>query len=403
MKNYVFVLLIIPFFAVSQVGINTSSPKAQLDIVSNSPDVPLGIDGILIPRIHQFPADPPTKDQHGMLVFLNSKVTTQKSGFYFWNNDSLKWEAISGNASENFYKPATTASPNNITDALFRTGNVGIGTQEITSKLQVALNSSADAAIKKGLEVDNNNPTVDNFTTYGIISDNRSATNGNKYGIKNNVGGTGIGIHYGIFNETYQNTGTNDIYGIFNRVGMTLGAKSSNFGIYSVIGNDTSLGTIYGLYSVAQGSSTAKVYAGYFVGKVGIGRTPQDEYILPETKGSAGQTLILDTQGNANWTYPHIQNYVSTTSSSGDFIITDDVGTLRINNEVSQIIIPPANINKGRIIYLMGWDGISNKNLIFSNADNLYDIRNKVNVTSIGANQVYTIQSAGNRWILLNR
>ncbi|WP_026839028.1 hypothetical protein [Gillisia sp. JM1] len=403
MKYYVFFLLFIPSFAFCQVGINTSSPKAQLDIVSNSPDSPLGIDGILIPRIHKFPADPPTKDQHGMLVFLNSILPIPKSGFYFWNNDLLKWEALSGNASENFYKPATTASPNNITDPLFRNGNIGIGTQDITSKLQIALNSSADAAIKKGLEVDNNNPTVDNLTTYGIISDNRSATNGNKYGFKNNVGGVGNGIHYGFFNETYQNTGTNDIYGIFNRVGMTLGAKSSNFGIYSIIGNETSLGTIYGLYSVAIGSSTAKVFAGYFVGKVGIGMTPQDEYIFPATKGSNLQILALDNTGNLNWTYPHFENYISTTSTIGDYVITDEVGTLRINNDVNQLLIPLANINKGRIIRLMGWNAIGTKNLIFSNADNLYDVKTNSTITTIGANQLYTIQSAGNRWILLDR
>jgi len=102
MKHYAFAFLLMPFFAICQVGINTSSPKAQLDIVSISPDNPLMIDGLLIPRIQKFPVDPPTKDQHGMLVFLTSTLPTQKSGFYFWNNDVLKWEALAGSASENF-------------------------------------------------------------------------------------------------------------------------------------------------------------------------------------------------------------------------------------------------------------------------------------------------------------
>ncbi|TVZ25202.1 hypothetical protein JM83_0103 [Gillisia sp. Hel_I_86] len=403
MKCYLIAFLSIPFLAVCQVGINTSSPKAQLDIVAISPDNPLMIDGLLIPRIQKFPMEPPAKDQHGMLVFLNSNVTTQKSGFYFWNNDSQKWEALSGNASENFYKPTTTVSPNNITDAIYRNGNIGIGTQDITSKLQIALNSTSEAAIKKGLEVDNNNPAVDNLTTYGIISDNRSATNGTKYGFKNNVGGIGTGIHYGIFNETYQNSGTNDIYGIYNRVGKTFGTNSSNYGVYSEIGQITGTGKIYGVYSVAYGSNPDKVYAGYFAGRVGIGNTPTEEYIFPATRGSNSQTLTLDSSGNMNWTYPNAQNYVTTGSATGDFVITEDVGTLRINNDLSQIIIPPANLNKGRIIRLIGWDGIGNKNFVFSNADNLYDVRNKVNVTGIGANQIFTIQSAGNRWILLNK
>lgn len=403
MKFYLFILLFLPFFAVCQVGINTSSPKAQLDIVSISPEKPLSIDGLLIPRIQKFPMIPPTKDQHGMLVFLNSAVSTPKSGFYYWNFDLLKWEALSGSASDNFYKPNTTVSPNNITDAIFRTGNIGIGTQDISSKLQIALNSSTDPAIKKGLEIDNNNPAADNITTYGIVSDNRSATNGNKYGFKNNVGGVGAGIHYGIFNETYQNSGTSDIYGIYNRVGKTFGTNSSNYGFYSEIGHSSGTGKIYGVYSVAYGSNADKVFAGYFAGRLGIGVTPTEEYIFPASKGNASQNLTLDTSGKMVWTYPNSLNYVTTGSATGDYVITEDVGTLRINNDVNQVVIPPANLNKGRIIILLGWEGIKNKNFVFSNADNIYDLRNNINIAFIEANQIFTIQSVGNRWILLNK
>ncbi len=403
MKFFLLISLILPFSLFSQVGINTSSPKAQLDIIASSIDNPLVIDGLLIPRLQKFPGNLPTKDQHGILIFLNANIGSQKSGFYYWNNDIQKWEPLAGAPTDNFYKPSTSVSPGNISDVMYRTGSIGIGTQDITSKLQILLNSTAEAAIKKGLEVDNNNPTVDNLTTYGIISDNRSATNGNKYGFKNNVGGIGTGIHYGIFNETYQNSGTNDIYGFYNRVGKTFGTNSSNFGIYSEIGQTTGTGKIYGVYSVAYGSNPDKVYAGYFAGRLAIGNTPLEEYIFPAVKGSASQILTLDASGNMNWSYPHVENYVSTGSATGNFLITDDVGTLRINNDLSQLIIPAANINKGRIIRLIGWDGIGNKNFVFMNADNLYDVRNNVTVTSIGANQVYTIQSAGNRWILLNK
>ncbi len=270
-------------------------------------------------------------------------------GFYYWNNTSQKWEAIGGISGSNFYKSGTTASPNNITDAIFRKGNIGIGTENITSKLQITLNADTDVSIKKVLEIDNSNPATDNLTTYGIISDNRSATNGNKYGIKNNVGGIGTGIHYGIFNEAYQNSGTNEIYGIFNRVGKTFGAKKSNYGIYNEIGTIEGQGTIYGIYSVAIGNSSAKVYAGYFAGKVGIGNTPLEEYIFPAVRGATDQILKLDSSGNLNWNYPNTQNYSTTGGATGDFVITDEIYTLRINNTISSITLPPANLNKGRI------------------------------------------------------
>jgi len=400
--NVFSVVFLLSFFAYSQVGINTSSPQAQMDIVSSSTANPSVIDGILIPRIEKFPSVNPGLNQNAMIVYLSKATGQNPTGFYFWNASEAKWVTISGNSFGNFYKPGTSINPNNISENIYRTGNIGIGTEIITAKLQIALNSSADLAIKKGLEVDNNNPATDNLTTYGIISDNRSATNGNKYGIKNNVGGMGIGIHYGIFNETYQNTGTNDIYGIFNRVGNTFGAKSDNYGIYSIIGSSTSLGTIYGIYSKAEGNGSANVFAGYFAGRLGIGRTKEEEYILPATRGSKGQVLILDNAGNANWTHPNSQNYSTTGGAVGEFVIAEDVYSLRINNGISNLVIPPANIYNGRILILIAWKGTGNKAFSFSNTDDIYDMVNDSSIASITGSQIMTIQSAGNRWILLD-
>jgi hypothetical protein len=400
--NVFLVVFLLGFFAYSQVGIGTSSPQSQLDIVSSSAANPTIIDGLLIPRIEKFPSVNPGLNQHAMLVYLSKSTGQNLTGFYFWNASDIKWETISGNSFGNFYKPGTNINPNNITDNMYRTGNIGIGTEVITAKLQIALNSQTDIAIKKGLEVDNNNPTIDNLTSYGIISDNRSATNGNKYGIKNNVGGLGIGIHYGIFNETYQSVGTNDIYGIFNRVGNTFGAKSDNYGIYSIIGSSTSLGNIYGIYSKAEGNSSAKVFAGYFAGRLGIGLTTAEEYILPATRGSKGQVLILDNAGNANWTHPNSQNYSTTGGAVGEFVITEEVYSLRVNNGISNLVIPPANINNGRIIILIAWKGTGIKAFSFSNTDDIYDMVNDSSILSITGSQIMTIQSAGNRWLLLD-
>ena len=385
----------------SQVGISTSNPQAQLDIVAGSPENPSVIDGILIPRVEKFPSTSPGMAQHGMMVFLKTAIPQFPVGFYYWNNTYQKWEAIGGISGSNFYKSGTTTSPNNITDAIFRKGNIGIGTETISAKLQIALNADTDVSIKKVLEIDNSNPATDNLTTYGIISDNRSATNGNKYGIKNNVGGIGTGIHYGIFNEAYQNSGTNEIYGIFNRVGKTFGAKKSNYGIYNEIGTIEGQGTIYGIYSVAIGNSSAKVYAGYFAGKVGIGNTPLEEYIFPAVRGATDQILKLDSSGNLNWNYPNTQNYSTTGGATGDFLITDEIYTLRINNTISSITLPPANLNKGRILVLIGWSGNSPKTLNFLNGDDLYDVVSGTTITTIPGNKIYRIQSAGNRWLLL--
>ncbi len=402
MKNFIFILSILTgLCSFSQVGIGTSNPQAQLDIISDSPSNPSVIDGLLIPRIDKFPTTNPGSNQHAMLIYLTKTVNEYPKGFYFWNNSEIKWETISGTSFGNFFKPGTSSNPNNILEAMYRLGSIGIGTQDITAKLQIVLNSVKDATVKKGLEVDNNNPTVDNLTTYGIISDNRSATNGNKYGFKNNVGGLGTGIHYGIFNETYQNSGTNDIYGMFNRVGNTFGAKSDNYGIYSIIGSPTSLGTIYGIYSKAEGNGSANVFAGYFAGRLGIGLTPAEEYIFPATKGKNEQILVINNTGDMNWKYPNVMNYSSTGTATGDYVIPEEVYTLRINSQVSSITIPDASLNKGRILILISFQGTGNRPFNFLTGDTLEDISTGNNITSISSGNRLMIQSIGTRWIVL--
>ena len=400
----VYALLIMCFSAAAQVGIGNSNPKAQLDISATNSNDPAVIDGILIPRIEKFPTSNPGTEQHGMLVFLNQNVTGFNSGFYYWNSIENKWKSLAPEAvSSNFHKPGSTQSPNNIIDPIYRDASIGIGTDQISSRLQVAIGAGKDLTLKKGLEVDNANSATDNLTTYGIVNDNRSQTNGTKYGIKSNVGGVGTGIHYGIFNETYQNTGTNDIYGIFNRVGRTFGARSNNYGIYNEIGSIQGVGNIYGIYSIALGDSNSNVYAAYFAGRVGIGNTPETEYVLPASRGTEGQVLMTNGSGQVSWANAGFENYSSTTSTTGDFTITDDVGTLRINNQVSGLIIPASAANKGRIIRLINWPGNSEKNLVFLGSDDLFDVRTNAKVFSIKPQQIFTIQSAGNRWILLDQ
>lgn len=386
-----------------QVGIGTSTPKAQLDIVATDRTNPASFDGILIPRIEKFPVENPGNDQHGMFVFLNKDISGFVSGFYYWHSTESKWKPMLANASSaNFYKPGTTSSPNNLTDLIYRDASIGIGTEQISSRLQIAIGAGKDLSLKKGLEVDNANSATDNLTTYGIINDNRSTTNGTKYGIKTNVGGVGTGVHYGIFNETYQNTGTNDIYGIFNRVGRTFGAKSNNYGIYSEIGSIQGVGNIYGIYSTALGDSNSNVFAGYFAGRLGIGLTPETEYVMPTARGTEGQIMMTNATGQVSWANAGFENYSSTTSATGDFPISDEVGSLRINNQVSGLILPPSATNKGRIIRLINWPGNAEKPFIFQGADDLFDVRTNSKVLSIKPQQIFTIQSAGNRWLLID-
>ena len=384
----------------AQVGINTTDPKAQLDISIDNPAAPEPSDGILIPRVTSFPATNPSAAQHGMMIFLTTQKGEFSPGFYWWNSSVGKWESMAGKATSDFYKVGTTSPANSPDEAVYRKGNVTIGGTSQNVKLKVMIDGQEDHAIRTPLEVENASTTTKNVT-YGILSSNNTATADKKYGIKNSVSANGIGIHYGIFNEVNQNT-NEEIYGIWNDVGKTFGSTKNHYGIYNEIGTTQGTGFVYGIYSTAFGSDPKKVYAGYFVGRVGIGTTGND-YILPDVRGLQDQVLMTDAAGNVSWKYPNSGTYSSTTSATGAFPIPDDTYTLRINNQVSSVIIPDAALNKGRIIYLINWPGNTKKNLEFVNNNDLFDITTNSTVTEINPGTKYLIQSAGNRWILLDK
>ena len=99
MKKSYFLLLfflgIKPILA--QVGINTTTPNAQLEIKSSDQATPSNTDGILIPKVDVFPATNPTAAQQGMMVYLTTTSGTNLPGFYFWDNSGTpSWKPIIG-------------------------------------------------------------------------------------------------------------------------------------------------------------------------------------------------------------------------------------------------------------------------------------------------------------------
>lgn len=68
-KNYFLFLLFLGMQSIlAQVGINTTTPNALLEIKSSDQTVPSNTDGILIPKVDVFPTTNPTASQQGMLV-----------------------------------------------------------------------------------------------------------------------------------------------------------------------------------------------------------------------------------------------------------------------------------------------------------------------------------------------
>lgn len=86
----------------AQIGINTTSPQAVLDVNGKNIADPSNKDGLLIPRIDNFPAENPSVLQNSMLVYLNNTTASTSPfginlpGFYYWSFPQLKWIPLDG-------------------------------------------------------------------------------------------------------------------------------------------------------------------------------------------------------------------------------------------------------------------------------------------------------------------
>lgn len=157
-----FALLLTYTSVYSQIGIGTSNPQSSLDISIQNSVTPKNSDGILIPRVSNFPVTPPTAN--GLLIYLDDTDNNDAvaDGFYFWNK--TRWNYVSG---WNYYgneatSPSTAAigvalngdylGTKDNTDFVIGTnnlerlrvtaaGNVAIGKTNPTKRLEVNANN----------------------------------------------------------------------------------------------------------------------------------------------------------------------------------------------------------------------------------------------------------------------
>ena len=197
MKKLVLLITVFTFqYSTAQVGINTTTPNAQLEIKSNNQAAPSNTDGILIPKIDVFPASNPTAAQQGMLVYLTTVSGSNQPGFYYWNNNSSSWIAIAGsnsgwglsgnsgtNASSNFI-----GTTDNI-DMIFKRNNIKSGTiQSYNTALGVnSLSNNSSGSINSAYGTDSlkDNTTGIGNTAVGFSSSRSNFSGNNNTAIGN--------------------------------------------------------------------------------------------------------------------------------------------------------------------------------------------------------------------------
>lgn len=375
MKKLFLLIIVFSFQMISaQVGINTTTPNAQLDIKSSNQASPSNTDGILIPKIDVFPTINPTAAQQGMLVYLTTASGSNQPGFYYWNNNTSSWIAIAAsnsgwglsgnsgtNASSNFIGTTDDA------DVVFKRNNIKSGSiQSFNTALGVnSLSNNSSGSINSALGTDSlkNNATGIGNTAVGYSSsrsnisgsDNTSIGNqsldGNTFGSGNvalgslsqlsNVSGnfnTAVGAEslrnnsvnsltaVGYSSLRSNTTGTNnDAFGANALTNNTVGGSNSAFGESSLRNNISGGANVaFGSSSLLNNSNGSRNTAlGYFSLKSNISGI--------DNVAVGSDALSVNTTGNGNVALGSLSQF---SNSAGNFNTSVGFESLR-NNTVS--------------------------------------------------------------------
>lgn len=247
-------LLFIVSFGYAQVGINTTSPNAQLDIKSSNQATPANNDGILIPKIDAFPVTNPTAAQNSMMVYLTTTSAGKPPGFYYWDNPSTSWKGIAQNSGWSLTGNSGTNPATNFigttddNDVVFKRDNIVAGR---LSKSQFA--GSGNTSYGTGSLLTNSGASntaigsqalaVNTATGIGNSAVGERALASNTIGSSNNA--------FGWLSLTSNTSGSqNNAHGSETLLSNTTGEANSAFGYRSLNGNQI------GSYNSAFGNAS---------------------------------------------------------------------------------------------------------------------------------------------------
>ena len=293
-------------FVLAQVGINNISPNATLDISASNTSTPANTDGILIPRMDEFPAVSPTATQDGMMVFITGAGTAAR-GFHYWDNNAgpAAWVAVGGTDSD------WTVSGANIYAA--NTGNIGIGVPGPTAKLDIAQTTSTMEMVRLAYNYTGSTSPGNALQIVGESSGTSTNITGAQIKVENSSTATSSTGVYGWNTATATlNTGVR---------GVATGSANTNYGVSGNASNaTTNIGGDFGASSASTSNIGVRGYAingatnwaGFFglgtpgTGNVYVGDLLEVDGSLNFTDGneSLGYVLSSNATGDASWVDP---------------------------------------------------------------------------------------------------
>jgi len=290
----------------AQVGIGNISPNATLDISATNVSTPANTDGILIPRMDEFPAANPTIAQDGMMVFITGAGGVSE-GFYYWDNDAgpAAWTTIGGTDSD------WTVTGNNMASA--NSGNIGIGVASPTTKLDIQQTTSNQGMAKFTYNYTGSTSPGYALEVYSESTGTALNIQGAQFKVENSSGAsTSIGLYGWSTASATTNTG---LRGVASGSGSTnIGVTGSGSNATNNFGGDfgaSSAGSSnYGIRAYANNATTN--WAAFFglgtagTGNVYVGDLLEVDGSLNFTDGNEalGYVLSSDASGNASWVDP---------------------------------------------------------------------------------------------------
>jgi YadA head domain repeat (2 copies) len=315
--RFTLLLFLISILGNAQVGVGNTDPKASLDVSASNAVTPANTDGILIPRIDNFPATNPAADQDGMMVFVTGNGTPAK-GFYYWDNSTTSWVTVIG------------VDTKNTLDGAYDEGGNGAGKNIIADNGAVRINGSDGFLVTGTLNLGNTiNSEITGPGTRMFFNPNRAAF---RAGIVDgaewdnvNIGNYSMALGHSItaggnFSTAfgYNNIASNSNSTVFGRDNISSGASSTVFGSDNEASGNYA--TAFGEYTTASGTSS--ISAGYnsiasdsYTVAIGLYTSASNDYAIAlgrNTTASGRSTFVTGFENEAPSAYETVMGMYST-------------------------------------------------------------------------------------------